>query len=125
MVCLRIGDADEPTKTLESLSRNLQVPAHVRWSAVRWHMRMVTVQGGDRRRNQLVAGLEQAATRGSSEARIALVLCKIDVALVENHCGSAALLEQLAALDPGLLSHLLKAAKGTDPVLYVARFYPY
>jgi len=130
MVCLQISHQDDPAKTLESLSRDLQLPTHLRWSAARSYALMLTARGEVERQNQLVTELEQAAEQSSNQAqdlRIALTLCRIDLALTEACCGSATdpLLDQLKALDPGPLSHLLKAAAGVEPARYVARFYPY
>ena len=92
---------------------------------MRWNTRLRVVRKEHERRDQLLTALKDAAAH-LDEARIALTLCKLDLALAgADRDAAAALVEHLKVSDPGPLSHLLKAARGEDHPAYVARFYPY
>jgi hypothetical protein len=118
------GDAEE---TLERLGRDEEVPSHVRWSAVRWHVRLREEQGLDA--TAVLARFDVAAGRGEAEARRARpfrVLVELDRAVRggDGAAGVAALAE-LAALQPGVVGHLARAAAPAEAAAAVARLFPY
>lgn len=113
---------------LTQLADDRRAPEHVRWSAVRWLLR---VRGNDAsRRNQLSEALAQAASvderRRRHAAAVNVALAELDAAVAgEDYEKSRTALGRLRQLEPALMAHLLAAADGDDPGPFVSIHYPY
>jgi hypothetical protein len=102
-----------------------RAPDHVRLSARRWLMRALAASPEQAlvQRDALVAA--STDPRAGIDARKQLALLRIDESLTANDAsGAAAGLDELRAEDPGPVTLLERAARGT-PAEFVARFYPY
>ena len=130
-VCLGLIDDSEPHCTLRSLSADLRVPDHIRWSAVRWLSRLLAERGGDPERETALRLMMEAAAAEivpQRTARTRLALAEMDAALRQERPEDAQkALSDLERLDPGPVGHLITAAQQAerDSSEYVARFYPY
>jgi hypothetical protein len=130
-VRLGFSQGAEPFESLQSLSGDLRVPSHVRWSAVRWLARLLGKAGDAEVRGSVLSPLIAAADPDEGDdlnARTSLALIDLDVALQRGEQRKAQhALELLEELDPGPVGHLIGAAKrlGESAPSYVARFYPY
>lgn len=107
---------------LEALASNHAVPAHVRWSAMRWlmaaHRRLNQQPALDAARRTL-----EGASSDHDMARRYVVLARLDDAIFESdHDEAVRLVRRLHALDPGLVDNLLRVS--ADPH-FVATRYPY
>jgi hypothetical protein len=132
-VMLGFGAALDVQRCLEGLSGNLALPGHVRWSAARWLVRLYRSLGEGRRTEVLLGQLRDTAQCGEEQrthASIPYRLAQIDEALAAGQChGVRVVLDELLALEPGVVGHLLRAVGpevGESAVAdYVSRFYPY
>jgi hypothetical protein len=127
LVALGGGEGKDPEETLDRLGTDDTVPSHVRWSAVRWHVRLL--EEGDRDVPAVLARFDIAAARGEAEelrARPFRVLVDLDRAARRRDAAmGAAALAELARLQPGLAGHLFRAAPSRQEVETVARLFPY
>jgi hypothetical protein len=118
---VELGQSDAATRDrLDTLSRDLRVPAHVRWSACRWAARAWRQVGEAALAGERLVAMELERAKAPHAARY-LLLAEFDAA--QDARGTAvAFLDRLAALDPGPLTHL-RAAHESDAD--IVRFYPY
>ena len=118
---IELGRTDAETRDrLDALSRDLGVPAHLRWSACRWAARAWRLAGERTLAEERLTAMELERARAPHAARY-LLLAEFDAA--QDTGGTAeAFLDRLAALDPGPLTHL-RAAYESDAE--IVRFYPY
>jgi hypothetical protein len=116
-----LGRADAAVRDrLDTMSRDLTVPAHVRWSACRWAARAWRQAGQPARADARLVDMELERTKAPHADRY-LMLAEFDAAV--GRAGSAqAFLDRLAALDPGPLTHLRAAYESPADIV---RFYPY
>jgi hypothetical protein len=118
---IELGLSDAETRDrLDALSRDLSVPAHVRWSACRWAARAWRQAGERALAEDRLTAMELERARAPHAARY-LLMAEFDAA--QDSGGTAeAFLDRLTALDPGPLTHL-RAAYESDAE--IVRFYPY
>ena len=105
---------------LDALSRDLSVPAHVRWSACRWAARAWRLAGERTLAEDRLTAMELDRAKAPHAARY-LLLAEFDAAHDAGRTPEA-FMDRLAALDPGPLTHL-RAAYESDAE--IVRFYPY
>jgi len=118
---VELGQADAETRDrLDTLSRDLSVPAHVRWSACRWAARAWRQAGERTLADERVTAMELERAKAPHAARY-LLLAEFDAAQA-GHGTAEAFLDRLAALDPGPLTHLRVAYESDADIV---RFYPY
>jgi len=118
---VELGQSDAATRDrLDALSRDLSVPAHVRWSACRWAARAWRQAGERTLAEERLTAMELERAKAPHAARY-LLLAEFDAAQDAGRTPEA-FMDRLAALDPGPLTHL-RAAHETDPD--IVRFYPY
>lgn len=131
LVLLGLVRGDDPERTLERLAMSEQMPYHVRWSAVRWYVRLLEGQGRREAAAPVLAALDGAARPegGGSEAPVARrfrALIELDRA---ERAGDPAMarepLDVLQQLQPGILGHLLARATPGREGATVARLFPY
>jgi hypothetical protein len=118
---IELGQSDAGTRDrLDALSRDLSVPAHVRWSACRWAARAWRRAGEQTLAEERLTAMELERAKAPHAARY-LLLAEFGAA--QDAGGTAeAFPDRLAALDPGPLTHL-RAAYESDAE--IVRFYPY
>ena len=118
-----LGRADAATiASLETLSHDRAIPAHVRWSAARW---LIGALRSLNRPSALESARRELSDAGSDHdmAQRYLVLARLDEALAGlNHGDAAQLVQRLREFDAGPVEHLLSVS--TDPA-FVASRYPY
>lgn len=129
MVLLGQTLGGEPGRTLERLGGDARLPSHVRWSAVRWHIRLLDACGLSADASRLRESFDSASSVPASDtdtARRFGVLVKLDRA-VRAADDSAALdaLRALERLQGGIVAHILAAAPTGQAAECVARLYPY
>ena len=126
-IALTTGDCENAATTLARLGTAEHIPAHVRWSAVRWLVRLHEERGQDA--TAVLAGLDAATAPGAADpgrARRFRVLVELDRATRRQDAATgAAGLAELEGLDPGVVGHLRRAAPPGRAPAWVARFYPY
>jgi hypothetical protein len=118
---VELGQSDAATRDrLDALSRDLSVPAHVRWSACRWAARAWRRAGEQRLAEERLTAMELERAKAPHAARY-LLLAEFDAA--QDAGGTPeAFMDRLAALDPGPLTHLRAAYEADADIV---RFYPY
>ncbi len=124
---LTTGDHSDAAIVLARLGAAEHIPAHIRWSAVRWHGRLLDESGGDTAPQ--LAELDSAGTRDPAQARRARpfrLLIELDRAVrQEDAARGAAALAELERLEPGIVGHLRRTAPPGRAPEWVARFFPY
>jgi hypothetical protein len=126
LVALRLH-AEAAEETLERIGTDEHVASHVRWSAVRWHVRLREERG--QAAGEILGRLDAAGARGAVEARRARpfrLLVELDrAARRQDRAGGDAALAEFGRLEPGVAGHLGRAAPPGQELETIIRFYPY
>jgi hypothetical protein len=113
----------------------IHVPAHVKWSAVRWMVALHRALGSSREAATARAMIDSGCTEhgaSGNHARIARALCEID-RLTEDAVGNDVIAlsdaaDAFAHLEPAIAAHLRAATRSNDDATLArafARLYPY
>jgi hypothetical protein len=121
-IMLSVERGDEVPNTLDRLANDSVVPDHVQWSARRWLAKHYAQVGDTTAAGEQVRILEEAS---APDARIACLLMRLDGCTASLGSGSLGLVQELRALQEGVVRHLLKASPPGGEADYVTQFYPY
>ncbi len=123
----RAADA-EPL--FRDFSQSAGGPTHLRWSGMRWLIRVLRTMERPREAESVEERLQhEADTRrnGSESAPMYSAMSRLDRGVVEKNDRAAhAALDDARSMEPGIITHLERAARRhhVDGPAYVARFYP-
>lgn len=125
-----LGDSGQGSaeRTLSRLAGDERIPSHIRLSALRWLVRLFDESGRPAEADRALGLLEAAASDEAGDVRRArryLALVRLDRAVRSGDLSAAQQpLDELAALQSGVVGHLL-AASAPRAAAFVAEHFPY
>jgi hypothetical protein len=124
----RLGEHAAASDDLSPLAVSAELPAHVRWCAVRWLLQCGGVLESSDITTRAEDALAAAATdppRVAHAAHVQRALVSLDRGLRGGKEGTAAALDTMRELEAGMVTLLLRWTTPGDEAGHVARHYPY